>query len=445
MAWSFAYFFHSFRSPLPWVKDGVAEGDSENLWNPDFFYKEVIEVSSGIDENGGIVWWLVFCLFLSYLATYFAAFKGLKSIGAAVYFTVLMPYVILTIFLIRGVTLTGAGEGLKYLFKPDFSKLWDINVWVDAAIQIQFSSGVAFGPLMYYGTARKPDEKILKASYMVPIMNSATSLYAALGMFAFVGHVAHELNLPIDKVSSSGLDLAFVAYPGMINLLAGSNFWAIIFFMMLVLLGIDSVFGFFDHILNYFIDMFPVIREKMSYEVYVAVFTFFSFICSLIFVLENGLYTFALFDTYSCSISLLTCLLLELYLIPWVFGIERLAALLKQRTGEVMPKFVKIFIKYIIPLYIIAVYILSWVKEFMKDAKSDEDNGYPYLYIWLGRLLFIIPMLFIVAGNFKRIDTPNIDDLVKKQYDGLEVDKDGNALNQVANNDPAEKKGNSVA
>jgi len=66
--------------------------------------------------------------------TYFAAFKGLKSIGIIVYFTVLMPYVILTIFLIRGVTLTGAGEGIKFLFKPDFSKLGEINIWVDAAV-----------------------------------------------------------------------------------------------------------------------------------------------------------------------------------------------------------------------------------------------------------------------------------------------------------------------
>ena len=361
-------------------------------------------MSKGIEHTGGLVWWLVFCLFLSYLATYFAAFKGLKSIGNAVYFTVLMPYVILTIFLIRGVTLPGAGEGLKYLFKPDLSKLGDIQVWVDAAIQIQFSSGVAFGPLMYYGTARKPDEKILRASYMVPIMNSATSLYAALGMFAFVGYVANELNLPIDKVSTSGLDLAFVAYPGMINMLAGSNFWAIIFFMMLVTLGIDSVFGFFDHILNYFNDMFDI-TSKMRYEYYVAIFTFVSFLCSLIFVLESGLYTFALFDTYSCSISLLTCLIVELILIPWVFGIDKLAALLEVRTKEVMPKFVKIFVKFVIPVYIIAIYILSWVKEFQKDSKSEEDNGMPYGFLWLGRLLFILPMLTIVVGYFKRIET----------------------------------------
>lgn len=264
MAWSFSFFFDSFKSPLPWVKEGVegqelSDADkSKNLWNPDYFHKETLNESAKIEQTGGMVWWLAFCMFLSYLLTYFAAFKGLKSIGKIVYFTVLLPYFILTIFLIKGLTLEGCGEGLKFLFKPDISKLWNINVWIDAAIQIQFSSGVAFGPLMYYGTARKENEKILQVSYLVPIMNSATSIYAALGVFAFVGHVSHILDIPIEEVSTSGLDLAFVAYPGMLNLLAGSNFWSFLFFLMLLTLGIDSVFGFFDHILQYIIDAFPV-------------------------------------------------------------------------------------------------------------------------------------------------------------------------------------------
>lgn len=274
---------------------------------------------------------------------------------------------------------------------------------------------------MYYGTARKPDEKILKASFMVPIMNSATSLYAAIGMFAFLGHIAHTLDIPVEKVSTSGLDLAFVAYPGMINMLAGSNFWAVIFFLMLVTLGIDSVFGFFDHILNYMTDAFPIIKEKMRNEVFVGLFTLFSFLCSLIFVLESGLYTFDLFDSYAANIALLTCLLCELALIPWVFGMDNLSILLKERTGEVMPKFVIFFVKFIIPIYITAIYILSWVKEFQKDSQPAEKMKWPYGFFWLGRVLFIVPMLTIVFGYFKRIETPDIYDLVEAQF-GMRLD-----------------------
>jgi len=297
---------------------------------------------------------------------------------------------------------------------------------------------------MYYGTARKDHEKVLRASYMVPIMNSATSLYAALGVFSFVGHVSHILDIPIDKVSTSGLDLAFVAYPGMLNLLAGSNFWAVLFFLMLLTLGIDSVFGFFDHILQYALDSFPQIGEKMSREVFTGIFTFFSFLCSLIFCLESGYYSFDLFNSYAAGIALFTCLLIELALIPWVFGMEKLNVLLNQRTGETIPKWVIIFVKFVIPIYITVVYILSFVDEFSKDG--DDERTMPYGFVWLGRILFIVPMLTIAIGYKVRIPTANVYDLVESQYgikfgeDGKPVGTDGKPIetvtvNQVGNNE----------
>jgi SNF family Na+-dependent transporter len=97
---------------------------------------------------------LVGCMFLSYVFTYFSVWKGLKSTGKMVYFTCLLPYVILTILFIKGLTLDGAGVGLGDLFTPDWSYLGQALVWKNAATQILFSSGVSYGPLMYYGTGR---------------------------------------------------------------------------------------------------------------------------------------------------------------------------------------------------------------------------------------------------------------------------------------------------
>jgi len=51
-----------------------------------------------------------------------------KTSGKVAYFTGIFPYVVLLILLIRGVTLPGAGEGLKYLFEPDWGKLSDVKV-----------------------------------------------------------------------------------------------------------------------------------------------------------------------------------------------------------------------------------------------------------------------------------------------------------------------------
>jgi SNF family Na+-dependent transporter len=97
---------------------------------------------------------IVISLFLSYILVYFSIWKGVESSGKVVYFTALLPYALLIIMLLRGLTLEGSSSGLYYLFYPDWSKLGNIKVWRDGVNQVIFSSGIAFGPLVYYSSCR---------------------------------------------------------------------------------------------------------------------------------------------------------------------------------------------------------------------------------------------------------------------------------------------------
>ena len=106
----------------------------EPLWNPDFLYKNVLNLSGSISETNKFVPMVSICMFLSYVVLYFCVFKGLKSTGKFVYVSCLGPYFILFVLIIRGVTLEGCGKGLKYLFKPDISKLWEPKLWRDAGV-----------------------------------------------------------------------------------------------------------------------------------------------------------------------------------------------------------------------------------------------------------------------------------------------------------------------
>jgi len=155
-------------------------------------------MSESITDTNRFVGYVTLCMFFSYVVLYFCVFKGLKSTGKFVYVSCLGPYFILLILMIRGFTLDGMGKGLKFLFKPDFSKLWSPKLWKDAGVQILFSIGVTFGPLMYYGSARYKNERILPVSYGVPLANSGTSFYAALTVFPFLGHISTVKNLPIE-------------------------------------------------------------------------------------------------------------------------------------------------------------------------------------------------------------------------------------------------------
>lgn len=54
-----------------------------------------------------------------------------------VWFTALFPYVVLLILLIRGITLPGSAEGIKYYLYPNFDAIYKASVWVDAATQVR--------------------------------------------------------------------------------------------------------------------------------------------------------------------------------------------------------------------------------------------------------------------------------------------------------------------
>lgn len=108
-----------------------------------------MQMSDGLHEIGYPKWQLVLCLFVVYTMLYLSLFKGVKSsgklrriqnggfrfrplilnaVGKVVWATATMPYVVLTILLIRGLMLPGAANGISYYLQPELSKLKETQV-----------------------------------------------------------------------------------------------------------------------------------------------------------------------------------------------------------------------------------------------------------------------------------------------------------------------------
>uniref|UniRef100_S4RTX1 Solute carrier family 6 member 19 n=1 Tax=Petromyzon marinus TaxID=7757 RepID=S4RTX1_PETMA len=128
LAWILWYFFNSFEEPLPWKNCPLNEQGDDYL--PEclrshpvdhFWYRETLNVTGTLEESGGIQWWLGLCLMAAWAAVYLCTLRGIESTGKAVYVTATFPYVILLCFLVRGLTLEGATDGLAYLFTPKVS------------------------------------------------------------------------------------------------------------------------------------------------------------------------------------------------------------------------------------------------------------------------------------------------------------------------------------
>jgi len=121
------------------------------------FSRYILEMhmSSGIDDLGYIKWDMAACLLVVYLICYFSLWKGISTSGKVVWFTALFPYVVLLALLVRGVTLPGASEGIKYYLRPNFNAITKAEVWVDAATQVFFSLGPGFGVLLAFASYNK--------------------------------------------------------------------------------------------------------------------------------------------------------------------------------------------------------------------------------------------------------------------------------------------------
>ena len=120
-----------------------------------FSSNRVLGLSKGIEYPGPPQWELVGCLILSWACVYFCVWKGVKSSGKVVYFTACFPYVMIFCLVINGLTLPGAFTGLLFYVKPDFSKLVDSQIWMDAGTQVFYSYAICFGCQMAMGSYNK--------------------------------------------------------------------------------------------------------------------------------------------------------------------------------------------------------------------------------------------------------------------------------------------------
>jgi len=215
-----------------------------NVTSPasEFFVKELsqIDQSTGLNDMGYLRPELVFCTIIVYLLHYFSLFRGLETSGKVVWVTATAPYMILSILLVRGLFLPGASMGIEYYLSPKLEKLADPQVWIDAAGQVFYSIGVGFGVHLTYASFNSHNNNCYRDCLTTSAVNAATSVYSGLVVFVYLGYMAKNLGIEIDKVASEGYSLVFEVYPEALTTLPFARFWSILFFIMLLTLGIDS-------------------------------------------------------------------------------------------------------------------------------------------------------------------------------------------------------------
>ncbi|XP_052780415.1 sodium- and chloride-dependent creatine transporter 1-like isoform X2 [Mya arenaria] len=389
LAWAARYLVASLASvagELPWASCG-------NHWNTN--RRHVLQLSDGIDSPGSVVWELALSLLVVWMLVYFCVWRGIKWSGKVVYFTAIFPYLILTVLFIRGVTLDGAIDGIVFYLRPDFSRLTDPQVWVDGGSQIIFSYAIAFGAMLNLGSYNKFSNNFYRDCVIISTINSCTSLFGGFAVFSVLGFMAREQNVTVADVAQSGPGLVFMTYPKAVIQMPAAPLWAILFFFMILLVGIDSQFVAVEGLLTPLYDLFPKQmyrpRNRMwSSALYCGV----SFLLGLTMVTQGGMYVFQLFDYYSASgIVVLWICLFESIIVGWIFGGDKFVDATELMIGRRIPKWFVVCWRYGSPIIIMA--ILGFMLVDFKPLTYNKTYVYPDWAQALGLLMAITSMLCI--------------------------------------------------
>jgi len=383
---STAYLVHGIKS------ESETTTPVESYWN-----NGVLKISNGIEDIGGMRWELFGYLIGAWIIVYFVVWKGLHNSGKVLWACAIFPYIILSILCAKALTLDGALDGLKFLFTPDWERLKSSECWIDGGTQIFFSYGVGIGALLALGSYNKFHHNCYRDAMFVCGVNTFTSFFSATVIFSILGHMAHQKGVTIDSVVKSGPGLAFLVYPEAVLQLSPSPFWALLFFAMLLILGIDSQFCGVESFITGVVDNWPeYLRPRRFY--FTMIMAVFMCILGLPMITEGGVYIFQLMDFYAASgMSLLWCVFFQTIAICWIFGAKKMYKCIELMVGFRINWYFFLCWILIAPAFMIFVFLFYFIKY--TPIMYGNDYSYPKWGEALGFMISLSSMIW-VPGYF---------------------------------------------
>jgi len=358
----------------------------------EFWTHRVLGETSGIDDLGSLRFELLGALVLGWILVYFIIWKGINESGYIVWFTALFPYLILAVLLIRAVTLEGASIGLWYYVTPVWERLLTPGPWIDGTTQIFFAYSIGTGALPALGSYNTFKYNCYRDAMITCLVNTVTCLIAGIVTFSILGSMVHATNGTMESVVNSGPGLVFITYPEVVLRLPAAPVWAVLFFIMLAILGVDSEFCNVESLVCGVVDNWPQKLRRHR-----KLFTFgcvvLMFILDIPMVTQGGIYVFQLMDYYSASgMSMLFLVFCQTVSVSWIFGIDRFCDCMEQMTGSRPNRFFYLCWSFFAPVIMAGIFIF-YVVQYIPVTYGD------YVYPWwaecIGIIISLSSMLWI--------------------------------------------------
>ena len=334
----------------------------------DFVGNTTEQISAQFASMTGNPWLLIGFMALSTVIGFFICSLGLK--GGVEKITKVMMLALLAIIVIlaiRVVTLPGAGEGLRYYLVPDFGKMVEkgiSEVIMAAMAQAFFTLSIGMGSMAVFGSYISKNRSLMGESITIAVLDTFVAIMAGL----IVIPACFAFNIKPD----AGPSLIFETLPNVFNAMAGGRLWGAAFFLFMIFAAMSTLIAVFENIISYNMDRFGWTRKK-SCLINCGLIILLSIPCALGFNLLSGIQPMGAETTIldledflvSSNILPLGSLIYVLFATSKKHGWGWNNFLKEANTGRgaKFPAWLKIYVKYILPVIIILLWLQSYLPK----------------------------------------------------------------------------------
>lgn len=280
--------------------------------------------------------------------------KGIiAGIERSVKFLMPLLFICLIVMVIRNLTLDGAWEGVRFYLTPDFSKITG-KLLLDVLGQVFFALSLGFGVMITLSSHLKKEESLVKTATITGVINTVIAVLAGFMIFPSL--------FSAGLAPDSGPSLVFKTLPIAFSHMAFGNFFAIVFFVLLVIAALTTSLTIYQVIISVLYEKFHLRLKGAINVTLLTIFILGNIPCILspgplkdvTFINRS---VFDAFDYISGNICFVITALGATLFVGWVLKDNAVDEITNQRqlSGGIYNLWYQ-YVRYVIPVVIVAIF-----------------------------------------------------------------------------------------
>lgn len=239
-------------------------------WMVSYFYKFVTgEFKAGMDADASgsvfsdlladpkqMGFWMILTVIVGFIVCSRGLQNGLERISKIMMTALLVLIVVLAV---HSITLSGAGEGLRFYLIPNLSTVEKVgigNVISAAMNQAFFTLSLGVAAMEIFGSYMSKNHALAGEGVRICALDTFVAVMSGLIIFPACFSYGVEV--------TSGPKLIFVTLPNVFVNMAGGRIWGSLFFLFMTFASFSTVIAVFENIMSFAMDMFGWSRNKTA-------------------------------------------------------------------------------------------------------------------------------------------------------------------------------------